>query len=1238
MVPESSVVSQIRTNLKDRYSSGYPILKELLQNADDAESVRFLLDARHGCPGAENPLLRAPGLLVANDGNFNDTDWEAIRSLGKSYKAADHATIGKFGLGQKAVFHLCDAFVVHAVGVDRPCSIVLNPYFEDERTHDVTSLWEKICDKDMSWLMRQAGEYFQKRALVLWLPLRSKDLRPKPRAGFFDISYDLKVIDELVRADDLRVLLTLLRHLERVEICHEGQPRCLVELDTDSKRLSGPHNSPYFSFSGNFGDTDDRPSKFYVGRETTAHDCRFASLRSLGLWPKLTIDDKEIPEKGEPHGAATMLRAVSEEGQPDELRISWAVFLPTETTEMPLPLNPQMGRIHLVLHGYFFLDSGRRRIVSIKDPMDQGEPNNYDDLCKCWNTYLRDTVVLPLIPSLLKDARDKGVVTEKELPHLVASVVKSRLFQEHRADICRDYSLVRVLDRSDGHPPRRLIAWGLIPDNVNLRSLPATLSDNPDRIDQLFGQVDQLRESANITLFVDKYASMTEHEVCWTPAELGALFEGLSYRAFQSTDLARILRDVLSEIVMDDLHRKAIAPSIVDSVRRAMNEEKPLAQSDHIRDILNYVPREPIDPFFAISTPNRKVLRAMASSDAAILPLYNELLSPRVQEVPLADLRLLLRALGPLIDSALSDASAAALKLLENHNIRSLGCLSDFRDVKVFRARNPQDEYFQVLSFGELIAHANRGALFVRPPTVAKEVFERHLCTLGLALPDANPIIVEGELPSLTSFANKAGLCDAVNRSCRFGSVAHRVEMIRLLSDLVGDYDAGAIRRLCAGEGAAGYRIHGVWSTKLWNESSLPDGISRIVRAIVESHDDEYLVPSSVVAELRAKLNGDQRNELKIVDITSDKLSNLLVNDIDIELTHDERIALFRSDLPNDVLRSLPIHNYGNHFGSATGDFCFWEDEWPIPKRLHDVVQRVVLHDDQEAGSRQARIVRVWCPLHQIEVALDQNDAYQYQEEIIDALSRLFQDPDGDAVPRALLRRLRETAWLVHSNSPIAPEKLLELPSMVDDAVPEEIREQYKSVNGLPEKVRDRFRAYQMHLIMDRKSSLVKLADLISAAGLEGRLGDHIEYPVIAFTNLARQDIDLKLPGWRLLAVLLVACVDDRREADIMVSAFHGVSDEHPELAAAHLSALAEVIRRMSVARRSEVDSAYAHGFKAVASWSNDVRCRVFANTLVPTVSGEWRCGSEVIAEGDWVADSHVLAKKYGEFLRDLSG
>src|SRR5208282_2691732 len=128
-----SIVNQIKSNLRDRYDTGYPILKELLQNADDAEARRFRLDALPGWPTAANPLLRGPGLLVLNDGFFREEDESGITSFGESSKAADSAAIGKFGFGQKAVFHLCDAFVVFAYrGSDKPFSTVVNPFLEVE--------------------------------------------------------------------------------------------------------------------------------------------------------------------------------------------------------------------------------------------------------------------------------------------------------------------------------------------------------------------------------------------------------------------------------------------------------------------------------------------------------------------------------------------------------------------------------------------------------------------------------------------------------------------------------------------------------------------------------------------------------------------------------------------------------------------------------------------------------------------------------------------------------------------------------------------------------------------------------------------------------------------------------------------------------------------------------------------------------------------------------------------------
>jgi hypothetical protein len=47
-------------------------------------------------------------------GSFRKEDESGITSFGESSKTTDSAAIGKFGFGQKAVFHLCDAFVVYA--------------------------------------------------------------------------------------------------------------------------------------------------------------------------------------------------------------------------------------------------------------------------------------------------------------------------------------------------------------------------------------------------------------------------------------------------------------------------------------------------------------------------------------------------------------------------------------------------------------------------------------------------------------------------------------------------------------------------------------------------------------------------------------------------------------------------------------------------------------------------------------------------------------------------------------------------------------------------------------------------------------------------------------------------------------------------------------------------------------------------------------------------------------------
>ena len=106
------------TNRLKRILSGYPcekeILKELLQNADDAQATEicFIKDPRHHpnervFEDSWKPL-QGPALCVYNNRPFTNADIEGIRNLGEGSKGDDPNKTGQYGVGFNAVYHLTD--------------------------------------------------------------------------------------------------------------------------------------------------------------------------------------------------------------------------------------------------------------------------------------------------------------------------------------------------------------------------------------------------------------------------------------------------------------------------------------------------------------------------------------------------------------------------------------------------------------------------------------------------------------------------------------------------------------------------------------------------------------------------------------------------------------------------------------------------------------------------------------------------------------------------------------------------------------------------------------------------------------------------------------------------------------------------------------------------------------------------------------------------------------------------
>jgi hypothetical protein len=98
-----SILNAITDNLRNRYDDGFPILKELIQNAYDAEAkrLRFGWHPGFGAGLVVHPLLIGPALWFWNDGRIKTGDIEALCSFGINAKAADIEAIGNWPRHEK---------------------------------------------------------------------------------------------------------------------------------------------------------------------------------------------------------------------------------------------------------------------------------------------------------------------------------------------------------------------------------------------------------------------------------------------------------------------------------------------------------------------------------------------------------------------------------------------------------------------------------------------------------------------------------------------------------------------------------------------------------------------------------------------------------------------------------------------------------------------------------------------------------------------------------------------------------------------------------------------------------------------------------------------------------------------------------------------------------------------------------------------------------------------------------
>ena len=588
--PSIAIINQIQTLLKERYKEGFPVIKEIIQNANDggASTLHIALvqnlKSQSLNPDISHPLLKRPALVFINDGDFSDKDERAILWFGADLNASDTSKVGKFGLGQKSIFHFCEAFFYIAKSskekeyqafVNPWAKQVdpMNPVWQDIQRPD----WEGISTTDRQYLK----DYLQEQGLiqadqqffVLWIPLRQESDRDRWILSNTYPNID-SISHHLSERLDVKVatLLPMLRSLNTVNYWIESNSGRLekqfsVSQRHDSKSSDRDSLEPNIvrSFNGGVNRSDDQDFVQYLGKEIKLENNLVKTIHDSPNWPqRLTEDDKgnpkNTPDKPDSHCSAIISRTKSS-AQTGKLLIQWAVFLPVADDEKDIAESEQIDidsqwDYTFLLHGYFFLDSGRRYIEflnKIRDGIEEGNENNNasSQIARQWNEFLVTKGTLPLALSALWNFIENSAIPEAEISLICSAIAQSSLYKSptFKSGLCLNSAIVYRIHPSGNR-------WHLVDHRSKpMRSLPSIPSE------QIWQTLPQLSKYAEDYFLIDPKKSN--------------LFDSHLWGHWRSQEISQLIDCQLDLNSMSDLDKQEVFNFIV-SILESVSDKKQL--------------------------------------------------------------------------------------------------------------------------------------------------------------------------------------------------------------------------------------------------------------------------------------------------------------------------------------------------------------------------------------------------------------------------------------------------------------------------------------------------------------------------------------------------------------------------------------------------------------------------------------------------------------------------------------
>lgn len=1298
------IINLIADNIRDRYKTGFSVIKEIIQNADDAggdsksegftggggddddengnggnnnQFISFEFGLSLGLSNSDHPLLKGPALFFFNNGRFMQSDAIAIRSFGLNRKAIDEATIGKFGLGMKSVFHFCEAFFFLAQDQDRSYTEILNPWSGPAEFHSLHADWNHFSNHDAETLKGHLGEIIGpylnngKSWFLLWLPLRSTRHTKNNGldvgsivAGFpgDDLSR-LEFLKDPQMPRRLARLLPLLRRIVSIRFWEfsieadrfETVYRIFMESPDNRTRFPARPNTFYTGQiqceNGLVPNSSHRLT--YAGLERQLNSELLKNLMGSEFWPRSYVRDEsgqslQAPDKAQAHCSAVFSRCRANDGANIDVR--WAVFLPVETGRESIPCNGEQSYC-LTLHGYFFIDAGRAEVTGIL-PSDRANswepPANETELRRQWNGYLsRNGTLRLLIPALVEFANRSGM-NQIEMGNLCQALHISTTFSENREAICCTHQLVFRLKKDR-------VRWARVKKEALLLPLPAPPAAGRSRPWNTLGSLDELDGGPIFIQDDEPHLLALSSPPSWTESLLDKVLDIDVSSVFQDAGKLNYLCLFLSKEYTKRLLGKESIQSRLKSILRSaliVHGQNLTQFRSRFREITAFV-----FPTYrlAINATWSEALNGLLQCETTIVLLPREmdaLDSPGKATLNVDDAVILFRKIDKLFRTSTQNSEVQnECRQLSNQIFTNVPeellpeVLGLVRSEKIIEAFDCPRNRRWLFSIEQLMRCQEKGLLFLfsqgttdeqrlyLAPSLQQTIYEK-----VLVINTYNAKLILGAQHGLIP-CNPEGSLKALGKSplALTGMEQRKVLIRHLAGALLNKTElVRGMRYLLHGRPehfendeplwTRGYQQGAVWE-KMWRQ--LPENNkgdwNLLDRSLIEH------IPQNSWSPLGIREINLQEILNRFREVGFDGLDKTIFSRTERET------VLIAAENNGSLWRKIPFHEaLTGQITSITDQNVFLESNLQLPREFHDSVTIVRRSENERVRDSQLKYIPVLNDEVLIRILVESQQPHRYWREIMDALQRTI---GLRLINRDLCGLLRERCWLIDTqDTPVRPSDVIHLPPIADEVcrLSIQIKGTYVALELLHGSIREHpyWSELASKFFAAGDDGLDKLGLLLeeSPAHAIGEIRYDNATRLKALIDIFRDmPVDLGLPGWNVLSVVESAYGIENCDTHIL-------PNTQRSLSIGRTIALLEWLKNRSetcnAQARKKVIDAYECYLDVFVRTSE---CRdALPGISLLNAAGRWRCASELCADAQGVAREDLIHDRQKGILRPI--